>query len=222
MKTRAAGIAGAVLALAATVAFTAVDTAPVAKRGATDDEARDLAGLIWTTATFHDVDRALAAGWTVEPMCMDYPDGYVGEPPGAMGHHFYNEEYILDGGHVEASQPELLLYEKRAHGTWRFNAVEYVIPARDLPPTAEPPRLFGREFRFFPDVGSAGIWGLHVWVWRPNPHGPYANLNPRVSCDHAEMNRSGDRQHSGDMPHHRGDQESMAGRPVVAERTTSR
>jgi hypothetical protein len=55
---------------------------------------------------------------------------------------------------------------------------------------AEPPRLFGREFRFFPDVGSAGIWGLHVWVWRHNPHGLYANLNPRVSCEHADMDHS--------------------------------
>ena len=191
MKTRVARIAAAAaLALAGTVAYLVVDTGPGAARATSDDEVTDLIELIRTTAPFHDVDRALEAGWTVQPMCMDYPDGYVGEPPGTMGHHFYSEEYLLDGGHIEASQPELLLYEKRADGTWRFNAVEYVIPARDRPATAEPPRLFGREFRFFSDVGSAGIWGLHVWVWRHNPHGLYANLNPRVTCEHAEMDHS--------------------------------
>jgi hypothetical protein len=202
MRKRVIRTVGVAVALAGAVAFLAIDTAPGATRAAPNGEARDLATLIKTTAPFHDVDRALEAGWTVEPMCMDYPDGYVGEPPGTMGHHFYNEAYILDGGHVEASQPELLLYEKQANGRWRFNAVEYLIPARDLPPTAEPPRLFGREFRFFPEVGSAGIWGLHVWVWRHNPHGLYANVNPRVSCEHAEMDHS-DMDHSG-MQHNMG------------------
>ena len=196
MQKRLARTAAAALALVGAVVLVAFQVAPGATQAnqaaqptqaAPSDETRDLWELVRTTAPFHDVDRALAAGWSVEPMCMDYPDGYVGEPPGTMGHHFYNEEYILDGGHIEASQPELLLYEKRADGTWRFNAVEYIIPARDLPGTAEPPTLFGREFRFFPDVGSAGIWGLHVWAWRYNPHGLYANLNPLVSCEHSGM-----------------------------------
>ncbi len=152
-----------------------------------DGEISDLAELIVATAPYHDVNEALEDGWEVEPMCMDYPDGYYDEGPGTMGHHFFNAAYILDGGHVEPSQPELLLYEKRADGSWRLNAVEYVIPARDHPPTAEPPTLFGQEFRFYPEVGSAGIWGLHVWIWRHNPHGLYANVNPRVSCEHADM-----------------------------------
>jgi len=184
MRRRFAARAAAVLAL--TGALSAPQASDAKEEHGPGEEVRDLAALIRRTAPFHDVDRALAAGWSVEPMCMDYPDGYYGEPPGTMGHHFYNEEYLLDGGHVEAGQPELLLYEKRADGSWRLNAVEYVIPARDLPPTAEPPRLFGQEFRFYPDVGAAGIWGLHVWIWRHNPHGRYANLNPRVSCEHAD------------------------------------
>lgn len=152
-----------------------------------DQELDDLTELRQTTAPFHDVENALAAGWTEQPVCMDYPDGYMGEPPGTMGHHFFNVEYIRDGGHIEPSEPELILYEKQADGTWRLNAVEYIIPASDLPPTAEPPMMFGQEFKFHPDVGSAGIWGLHVWLWRHNPHGLYAELNPLVSCEHSDM-----------------------------------
>lgn len=166
-----------VLALAASGAGTA--------HAEPDEEGSDLLRLRHATASFHNVETALEAGWTEEPLCMDYPNGYHGEPPGAMGHHFFNVDYLLDGGHVDPTQPELLLYEKHADGSWRLNAVEYIIPARDLPPTAEPPRLFGREFTFFPEVGSAGVWGLHVWVWLHNPHGRYADVNPRVSCEHA-------------------------------------
>lgn len=71
-------------------------------------------------------------------------------------------------------------------GTWRLNAVEYVIPARDLPGTATPPELFGQKFTFYPEVGAAGIWGLHVWLWRHNPRGMFVNLNPLVSCQYAD------------------------------------
>lgn len=150
------------------------------------DEIADLIEAYRVTAPFHDVDNALEAGWAEDSNCIDYPDGYLGEPPGTMGHHFYNEEYLTDGGRIDPGEPELVLYEKRADGSWRLNAVEYVIPAADRPPTAPAPELFGREFRFHPDVGANGIWGMHVWLWRPNPHGLYAELNPLVTCEHAE------------------------------------
>lgn len=149
------------------------------------EELTDLVELARATAPFHRVQNALDAGWAEDPMCMDYPDGFYGEPPGTMGHHFYNLAYLSDGGRIDPSEPELVLYEKRANGTWRLNAVEYVIPAGDLPSTAPAPELFGQKFRFYPDIGADGIWGLHVWLWRTNPHGLYANLNPNVSCEHS-------------------------------------
>ena len=149
------------------------------------DDLMQLIEAYRTTAPFHNVDNALAAGWEVEPMCMDYPDGLMGEAPGTMGHHFFNVAYLTDGGRIDPSEPELVLYEKRANGSWRLNAVEYIIPARDLPSTAPAPEMFGQKFTFFPDVGAAGVWGLHVWLWRPNPHGLFANLNPLVTCEHA-------------------------------------
>lgn len=174
----------ALMACAALLA-TAVPTnaAPPAQTATKpDDERRDLQELRLATARFHDADLAIAAGWAEQPVCLDYPDGFYGEPPGAMGNHFYNLGYLQDGGKVDPSEPELLLYERRADGRWRLNAVEYIVSAHDLPGTAEPPMLFGQQFRFYPDIGAAGIWGLHVWVWRHNPRGMYVNLNPRVTC----------------------------------------
>lgn len=166
------------------ISWSKADDAP-ASTASFPDELMQLVEAYRVTAPFHDVHRALAAGWSEEPRCMDYPDGYMGEAPGTMGHHFFNVAYLSDGGRIDPGEPELVLYEKRADGTWRLNAVEYIIPARDLPGTAPAPEMFGQEFTFFPEVGAAGVWGLHVWLWRPNPHGLFANLNPLVTCEHA-------------------------------------
>lgn len=150
------------------------------------EEIRDLIRLARTTAPFHNVQNALDAGWTEEPVCVDYPNGYMGEGPGTMGHHFYNVDYLSDGGHLDPTEPELLVYEKRADGSWRLNAVEYIVSARDLPGTAPAPEMFGgHKLVWHPEIGAAGIWGLHVWLWRNNPHGLYAEVNPNVTCAHS-------------------------------------
>jgi hypothetical protein len=44
---------------------------------------------------------------------------------------------------------------------------------------SEPPELFGQHFH---RNEAFGIWALHVWVWRNNPSGLFADWNPRVSC----------------------------------------
>jgi len=78
MKTRVARIAAAAaLALAGTVAYLVVDTGPGAARATSDDEVTDLIELIRTTAPFHDVDRALEAGWAVlsDDLVVLAPDG---------------------------------------------------------------------------------------------------------------------------------------------------
>ncbi len=42
-----------------------------------------------------------------------------------------------------------------------------------------PPELFGQEF-----VANEadGVWQLHVWLFRNNPAGLFADWNPTVSC----------------------------------------
>lgn len=152
--------------------------------GSSIEELYDLIRLARTTAPFHNVQNALDAGWSEQPVCVDYPDGYMGEGPGAMGHHYFNVEYLTDGGQLDPTEPELLVYEKRADGTMRLNAVEYIIPAADLPGTAPAPEMFGgRKLVWHPEVGTAGVWGLHVWLWRSNSHGLYAEVNPAVTCE---------------------------------------
>ncbi len=52
-----------------------------------------------------------------------------------------------------------------------------------------PPALLGQVFHYTPSPNRYGIpafHALHVWAWRDNPNGMFADWNPRVSCaEHA-------------------------------------
>lgn len=144
---------------------------------------RDLMAAYAATARYHRLDAAIADGWSTDATgCLDFPDGYLNDGPGAMGHHYLHAGHYLDGGVLDAAEPEVLMYETRPDGSKRLLGVEYIVPEADLPRDAEPPVLFGRELQYHEMFDA---WALHVWLWRPNPYGLFADVNPRVSCDHA-------------------------------------
>jgi hypothetical protein len=62
-------------------------------------------------------------------------------------------------------------------------AVEYIT-------SKGPASLEGRLFNFNGAPNRYGLgpfYELHVWAWKPNPHGAFADMNPNVSCEHASM-----------------------------------
>ena len=136
---------------------------------------RDLATLAMVTAPFHRDTVAARAGWSaIITGCMSHPT------EGAMGMHQGNPTYIGDGK-VAVDRPELLVYEPDRNGRNRLVAVEYIVPFTDWK-SPNPPRLFGRNFA---ENKVFGIWALHVWLWKANPSGLFADWNPRVTCRHA-------------------------------------
>lgn len=154
-------------------------TAPaaVAMRSAAGsaDVRQGLAALRRMTAPFHDMAAAEAAGWDV-PLtpCMSSPDG-------GMGVHMANMDLLLDGK-AELLGPETLLYEPQKNGRMRLVAVEYLVPFSLLPSDADAPELLGEHFH---QNFEAGVWALHVWIWRHNPAGMFADWNENVTCDWA-------------------------------------
>jgi len=135
------------------------------------------------TARFHDIEQAKAAGYTVEVVdlagitCIEDPAG-----SGAMGVHMLNPAELLDGGVIEADEPEILVYEPRNDGSLKLVALEYLVFKGDA---AERPSLFGQAFDEIPAVNRYGIpesWALHAWIWKPNPSGILKPYNPRVDC----------------------------------------
>lgn len=131
---------------------------------------RDVKTLREATAPFHALDRAVAAGYEQETECMENP------PAGGMGYHFTKRE--LRDGVLELGKPEVLVYEKRADGSWKFNGVEYLVPIASWK-QSEPPTIMGQKLKRF-DKG--GFYYLHVWSWKPSSSGIFADWNPDVKC----------------------------------------
>lgn len=138
------------------------------------------------TAAFRDVVVAEAAGY-VATACAS------GGNEGAMGIHYVNPGLLFnpDGspnGELEVTTPEVLMYEPLADGRLKLIGVEYIVfaePWDDAHGGGESPVLNGQLFHFSGAPNRyrlPAFYELHVWAWKENPNGTFADWNPRVSC----------------------------------------
>jgi hypothetical protein len=140
------------------------------------------------TARFHDLDKAIAAGYTFRLPELSGRTCIVQPGQGAMGVHMVNTS-LLDAT-LDSTAPEALVYEPRNNGTLKLVALEYVVfkgaweAAHGV--GAPPPSMFGRTFDFTGEPNRYGLpafYALHAWIWKPNPSGLLSPWNPRVECD---------------------------------------
>lgn len=146
--------------------------AALAAHAAPHDDA--LAAMRRATARYHNLDAALADGFVFFHGCETRPDE---GPAGALYVHFAR----LFDGVIDPAAPDALLYEPRANGSPRLVGVELAVPYAMWPASA-PPQFGGASFQ---GEDEFGVWGLHVWLWRDNPEGLFAESNPRVDCGDA-------------------------------------
>jgi hypothetical protein len=132
--------------------------------------ARALATLRRATARYHDLNAATDDGFVFLHGCESRPD----EGPVGM---VYVHPGRLDGV-IDPREPEALIYEPGENGRARLVGVELVVPYVAWT-NAQPPEFLGASFQ---PEDEFGVWGLHVWLWRQNPEGLFAESNPRVSC----------------------------------------
>jgi len=122
---------------------------------------------------FLDVKAATAEGYAPIPCAS----GITG---GAMGIHYVNGQYLKDDK-IDIARPEAVMYEPMADGTLKLVAVEYIT-------SKGPASLDGQLFNFNSAPNRYGLgefYELHVWAWKGNPTGTFADMNPKVSCEHA-------------------------------------
>ena len=127
------------------------------------------------TRQYKDPEVAKSMGYVVvDPFCVS------GAAGGATGVHFLNPEFV-GNDEVNAAEPELLVYEPTRSGKLRLVAVEYVTFA------AAPVALEGHLMQLTGAPNRFGIpvpfLRLHVWAWKRNPNGTFADFNPNVSCN---------------------------------------
>jgi len=124
-----------------------------------------------TNERFQNPAVALAEGYQPIP-CVSGADG------GGMGIHYVNSTYLNDDV-IDISRPEAVLYEPVADGTLQLIAVEYIS-------SKGPAQLQGHLFSFTNSPNRYGLgpfYELHVWAWKENSSGTFADMNPAVSCD---------------------------------------
>ena len=127
------------------------------------------------TARFRDINVALAEGYAPGTPCVSGPNS------GAMGVHFIKAELLTK--EIDAETPEALIYEPMPNGAMRLVGVEIITFASDW--VNEVPVLDGHLLHYVGAPNRYGIpafYEIHVWAWRNNPDGAFADWNPRVSC----------------------------------------
>jgi hypothetical protein len=131
------------------------------------------------TKQFVDVNMATAAGYQPFLGCVSGPDH------GAMGNHYVNGALVGDG-ELDASRPEVLIYEPSGDGL-KLVGVEFVVIADAwLAHHDTPPVLEGQTFQFVSSPNRYGLpahFELHVWAWRDNPNGAFVDWNNKVTCE---------------------------------------
>jgi hypothetical protein len=133
---------------------------------------RDVETLRAATSKYHELAAAEAAGYpTKMPRCI------ADSTMGGMGHHLIDRTAFDDK--LDIAHPEMLIYAPAGNGKVELVAVEYAVPYRAVAATAKPPRLFGQELRRYDEFN---YWSIHVWAWRKNAAGLFADWNPAVKC----------------------------------------
>jgi hypothetical protein len=132
------------------------------------------------TERFKDVAVAEAEGYNLMFGCVSGPDW------GAMGLHYVNLALVGDG-QLDASRPEIVIYEPLPNGKLRLTGADFLVFAADWHQANQAtPELGGQLLHLFESPNRFGLpdfYTLHVWAWKDNPAGTFSNWHSNVSCD---------------------------------------
>ena len=168
----------------------------------------DLATVRAATDRFRDVNVALAEGYVRDPMNLCDTAEMLGRPAelGVMGVHYARPDLLgitappnprVDGTgtHTDFTRPAILVYEPQADGSLELVAVENLvfIKAWEAAGNTGRPTFMGREYDRMADDPATPVdeahmfephYDLHVWLYRENPNGLFAQFNPNATCRH--------------------------------------
>jgi hypothetical protein len=197
LKIIPVAMAGA--AAVAAVAATAPSSGPAAGEP-TLEEVRA------ATTRFQNVEVALAEGYVRDPGDICDTADMMGKPKalGGMGIHFFRPDLLGikgppnprvdgDGTHTDFRKPSILIYEPREDGRLELVAVENLVfkKAWEAAGNKGRPSFHGVEYDYMFDDPRTAIdeahmfephYDRHVWLYRENKAGMFAQFNPTVTC----------------------------------------
>jgi hypothetical protein len=162
------------------------------------------------TARFQDEKVARAEGYVAAPGKMCETAGMMGLDGslGAMGVHYFRPDLLGISGppnprvsgtgtHTDFRKPAILIYEPQADGSMKLVAVENLVfkKAWAAAGNKAAPSFQGKSYDSMEDDPKTEAdeahmfephYDLHVWLWRENPRGMFAQFNPEVSCAHGQ------------------------------------
>jgi hypothetical protein len=167
-----------------------------------------LAEVRSATERFRDVKAALAEGYVRDPGDLCDSAEVMGRPAsfGAMGVHYFRPDLLGItappsprvngvGTHTDFRQPSILIYEPQADGSLQLVAVENLVFAEAWRASGRsaPPTFHGVPYDTMRDDPGTAIdeahmfephFDRHVWLYRDNRNGVFAQFNPAVTCAH--------------------------------------
>jgi hypothetical protein len=170
----------------------------------------DLAAVRAATERYQDERVALAEGYVRDPGAMCDTAEMMGRPAklGAMGVHYFRPDLLGitgvsprvtgTGTHTDFSKPAILIYEPQADGSVKLVAVENLVfvKAWEAAGHKGPPTFHGEPWDRMEDDPATPAdeahmfephYDRHVWLFRDNPNGVFAQYNPNVTCAHQPM-----------------------------------
>lgn len=163
------------------------------------------------TERFRDVNVALAEGYIPDPMGFCDTAEMMGQPAelGVMGIHYFRPDLLgitgppnprVDGTgtHTDFLQPAVLIYEPQDDGSLELVAVENLtfVKAWEAAGNTNPPVFQGVPYDHMADDPTTELdeahmfephFDRHVWLYRENPNGVFAQYNPNATCQHHEQ-----------------------------------
>jgi hypothetical protein len=157
------------------------------------------------TSQYQNVDAALADGYVRDPLDICETPYSLGifENLGVMGVHYLRQDLLgvdaagsrLDatGTHTDFLRPAVLVYEPQPDSSLALVALGNVVSAEGWERTGErePPSFQGVDYTYAaanPATGFAAHYDMHVWLYRDNPSGMFAQYNPAASCEYHAFN----------------------------------
>lgn len=188
------GLKSALLLFASTMFLSALSSSAMCQMKRADAEpalSPELASVRAGLEKYKDPILAIHDGYWSSVGCMEYPtgggEGAMKYPPGGMGVHFLNFQYV--GPKLDPTKPQVLIYQPVGNKL-HLIAAEWFMPVEVAGGTV--PTVFGKPLEG-PMEGHMPLmpeglhhYDLHVWLWKQNPAGVFSPTNPNVKCPKSE------------------------------------